>query len=353
MGSCVGIPTGPYYKAIYPEETEQVWSYRTKMGDFVLRMKSDSSYCYMSFIANREEGGLIISWSQTEGGIEAQCRIHVHKGSLEIDDLDTGEHFEINVLERTFSPFGARLNLDQPVDLAEILPGYAVIDPSKRKYTTSLHFMWTFNDGSLPKETQFKVPDILLGDRTIQLQSIKLIRYKKSGGGWWYTPVTNTAVKETKPAGKAFGSLFQTMVFKPADVIYEDEGTVRLSVASRGVSFVNKKGKKDYTQPWVSMDLFIEVLSGEPIQIENDQIDTPENISLSLKQYTTNDFSERLDHSSPPTFSEYYSLHGDSVRTYIAVIPGYHPKRFRVSMPRIDADGQEWLIEPFSFEYMP
>jgi hypothetical protein len=70
-----------------------------------------------------------------------------------------------------------------------------------------------------------------------------------------------------------------------------------------------------------------------------------------LEMYTTADISERLEH-----FVDYWQenkIFQDDNRESVIVIPGYQPKRLRVTLPQVDVNGHQWPIQPINFEYKP
>lgn len=361
LGSCAPIITGPSYQPIYPQKSQDVWSDRDGAGNAVLKMRW-SDQCTMDLQAYEDGGSFTLLWSQKEFTFHGKrlCQIHVHDGPVVIEDLDAGKRLDISIFQRQIL-LGLVLDIKQAVDLVAMLPDFAAVPVSERQYTLSLDLKRKFN-GFLPDEVQIQVPDIQLGDRHIQLPPLRLKRYERSGEGWWYAPATTKNVQDTKPAGKAFGSPFQTLVYKPADIWYEEKSVVRIRVVFRGRPFTWNGSERNDDESQIFGEIFIEVFGDEPVRLINDQVawhvsgDKSDKLVVvdkydwRLRRYTTTSLSERLDHLIPD-YTNTIGPFTDYWREFLVVIPGFHPNRFRVTLPRVDVNGHEWPIQPIEFKY--
>jgi len=316
--------------------------------------------CQMSLRAQETEKNLVLAWSQEElpHKGEKKCQFRVHDEPLQLEDLDTGSRLDIIIFQRSFE-YGPGLDIYQKVALVSLIPGFAAVPASERRYALSIKIERKFN-GPLPDKIQVQLPDLELGDRRIQLPPLRLKRYERSGKGWWYSPDGTREIKTTKPAGKSLGG--GHLVYKPADIWYEEQSLVRLSAAFRGDPYTwNPDYTKNGDESQIFGEVFFDIFGDKPIQLANDRIswhvpdDKEEqllpirNSKWMLKRYTTVNLSEDLDYL--PDYSGLKETYDDRDRTFLAEILNSRPKRFRVTLPSTDINGQAWPIQPIEFEY--
>ena len=319
---------------------------------------------------------LTLSWHHEEMGGRAnkKCEIHPSNEPILIEDLKTGSRKEIKIFQRAFPTlFCPALNLTQTVSLGELIPGFATVPESERRFTLALSIKRIFK-GPLPKVSHIQIPDIWIGKHHIQLPLLKLKRYKKSGSGWWYVPADNELIQKTRPAGSSLGG--GSLAFKPADVLYEKKSIVRIWVSFRGDPFTySNNGDKNNKQSDIYGQIFVEVFGDNPVRLKerhatwsipND--DSPkiinfEKLKWQLRRFTTTNLNERVDHLLGffETDNKYVSgkTHDDLHRKFVIEIPDYHPYRFKVTLPQVqlkvlmpsaDPNGYDWKIPPIEFK---
>ena len=302
----------------------------------------------------------MLVWRQSELPHRGKklCQVLVHDEPLLIEDLDTHNRLNITTFQRSFVN-GPGLDIDQAVSLVSLIPGFAAVPALKRRYALSIGLERTFS-GPLPDTVQIQLPDMQLGDRRIQPPPLKLRRYETSGKGWWYTPDGTRTVETTKPAGKSLGG--GTLAFKPADIWFEERSSVRLSATFRGDPFTwNSDYTRNTDESRVGGRVFFEISGDQPIKLANDRISwripgdkNEQSLSVTnskwrLERYTTVNLTETLDYL--PAYSGSEKAFNDRDRTFLAELPDFRPKRFRLTLPRIDLNGHAWPIQAIEFEY--
>ena len=356
LSSCGSLPSGPSYEPVYPEKPGYVWTYRSKAGDKVLRMRSGS--CFMEFRADFDGKDFSLSWAQEDSQVKGkpQCRINVQKGPVVVRNLDTGERSDIKVFQRSLL-FGPGFDIRQPVDLAAQIPGFAAVPKPKRRYALELKVERKIR-GALPDKVEIQLPAIALAGRRIEVPRLRLTRYERSGEGWWYAPVSGA--RQTEPAGRSLGEGQQ--VFKPADTWFEEPSRLRVSAVFRGNPFIwDPDFTKNKGMSEVYGEIYVEVLGDEPVRLTADRVGwrfsgeaadeflpVPKS-RWRLRRYTTADLAERLDHLQD--FSSPGKPYDDSRRDFRVVMPDFHPRRLTVTLPEVDASGHPWPIQPITFEY--
>ncbi len=218
--------TGPFYKPTYAEKERGVWSYRK--GDRVL-LNFKLAGCILRFNAGMKDETLEFYLYQTDF---SDCQVRIRDGAFVFEDLDTGSRREIDTFERTFNNYWVpSLAVDRAVELSSMIPGFAAVPASEQRYILSLVLKREFKS-ALPQEAIVQIPDFQLGERQYQLPPFRLVRYERSGTGWWYVPASIQEPVPTKPAGKMLGGGYA--VIKPPDTLYEEKSTIRVSTSFRG-----------------------------------------------------------------------------------------------------------------------
>jgi hypothetical protein len=357
LASCaVPVPHGAYYQPIYPEKSQYVWIKRDKEGagpPAELRMQSHG--CFLGLRANADEESFTFSWSQQEPGKANKCRIHVASQPLVLEDLDSGSRKDISTFRRVFRGTGPALDLDRTVNLDSVIPGFAAVLASSRRYTLSILLKRKF-EGSLPAVSRIQLPKISIAGRVVKPPALNLNRHANLlSPKDDYLPEAGLRVKDTALLAE-FGGAFGPLV-----IWHEEASLVRLGATFWGTpdSYDGNVRNKNVSQ--ILGRIYIEILGGEPIHLEEGRVswyapgdNTQQFIPVSrskwaLEMYTTANISERLEH-----FADYWQqnkIFKDGTREFVIVIPGYQPKRFRVTLPHVDVNGHEWSIQPIIFEF--
>ena len=355
VACAVPVAYGPYYQPIYPEKSEYVWVPRDTEGagpPASLRMRS--GLCFMGLRAETDKENFTLSWTQEEPG--ERCQIKVHGNSLLFKDLATDHQWVVGTFRRVFVGFEPGLNIGQTVDIESMIPGFAAVPASERRYTLSIILSRQFT-GPLPDTARIQLPDIATGERIITPPVLQLQRHRnelmhKDD----YVPI------DGRKLGKA--TLLSEFAGGSSDSVYiwhEENSLLRLAASFTGTpdshdGYVRKNNVSE-----IIGRVYIEVLGDQPVRLtdgqvawnvagdKQDHLVPVSNSRWILEMYTTTNLSERIDHL--PDYWQPDKTYSDLLRDYVVVIPGYQPKRFSVMLPHVFANEHEWPIMPIVFEY--
>lgn len=351
---------GPYYHPVFPENNTTSFSIGCGPGEGPPdRLGMEIDGCYASLSTRADEGNLwvLLDWE----GVSLygkECALEFYPEPLVIEDLDTGSRKEIKIFRRKCM-YDVSLDIDQPVDLLSHIPGFAAVPPSERRYTMAISLKRKFK-GPLPETSRIQLPDISVGSRIIKPPPLELIRHNVILSDYYdYIPVswTEEVTSETSVSG-AFGSIGSTPVY----VWHEESSLLRLAVLSRGYPYIfDNYGRpnKDFQQ--ISATIFVEVFGDEVVHLKDRQVawhvpGDRQGHSLSVKNnawylltYTTSHLSEHLRHL--PLYYDHDHKNGplQSYHNYRGVIPDFHPKKFRLTLPSAKMNGVDWPIPPIDF----
>ena len=390
----------PYYQPVYPETSgghkpgDSAWILSGgKSGGPPnrLRMRDDTRNCYLELTAMADEANFLLLWTVEKYGrnrITGQSCDDLQIGNepLMIEDLDSGQRMSIRRFNRRFSfPPALNAKLSETVDMAALIPGFAEVPAAERWYTLSISFRREF-EGKLPERVTIQLPSILVAGRSIQPPPLDLQRKDvPSTNIRAYVPLSykeipyTTAFKEFgKPPGAAsfrgpLGKTFSTGIY-----IWHEQEELRLAAGVMGreddlyIEFDKKSGGTG--NPFISGEIYAEVLSGSSIRLQDNHVlwqQTPGDVTpvaitpramsrWRLSIYPTMDYAELPKHFLAPILNQYnpnyenpsyIEQYDDWLRQFVFSIPNYQPKRIRVTLPPITANGKLWLIEPIEFHY--
>jgi hypothetical protein len=312
--------------------------------------------CFMGLRAKADEENFTLSWSQEEYG--NKCRIKVHGNSLELHDFDNDSHRIVSTFRRVFIGSGPDLNIHQGVDLASIIPGFAAVPASERRYTLALFVSRAFK-GSLPATTRIQLPDIVIGDRIITPPPLHLERHNTAlAPRDDYVPNVGQKVAGSTLSNEFIGRIGGSLV-----IWHEENSLFRLAASFVGTPYSydydSFETKKDESQ--IFGNIYVEVLGDRSVRLTDAQIawyvpgDKQDHLvpvsksKWQLNMYTTVDLAERLDHL--PDYSQSDTTFSDHRRDFVVVIPGYRPERFSIKLPLVTVNEHEWPLQPIMFEY--
>jgi hypothetical protein len=357
LASCVvPVPYGAYYYPTYPEKSQYVWIMRNNEGTGApeeLRMRSDG--CVMGLRAIADEENFTFSWSQQELGNAVKCRIHVHTQPLVLEDLDSGSQRDIRAFRRVFRGFGPALGLEEAVNLKSLIPGFAAVPASARRYTLSISLERKF-EGPLPEVSRIQLPEISIAGRAIKPPPLQLNRHANLlSSKDDYLPDNGKRVQDTVLLAEFGGSV------GPIVIWYEELPMLRLGAAFWGTpdSYDGNVRNKNVSE--ILGRIYVEIFGDGPIHLEEGGVtwyapgDTTQQFvpvsrsKWAIEMYTTADISEQLEN-----FADYWQQNKtfkDWYREFVILLRGYQPKHFRVMLPPVDINGHEWFTQPINFEY--
>lgn len=399
LSSCAApVIQGPYYLPVYPGAAGPTGKANTwipsggKGGAPTnrLRMRDDSGNCYLELTAMADEANFQLLWileKYDRNRITGQSCEELQIGSdpVVIHDLDSGQQMSIRRFSRRFSsPPSLNAKLSETVDLAALIPGFAAVPAEERWCTLSISFRREF-EGKLPERVTIQLSPILIAGRSIHLPPLDLQRKDvPSTNIRAYVPLSykeipyTTAFKEfgEPPDAASFrgplGKMFSSGIY-----VWHEQEELRLAAGFMGrednlyIEFDKKSGGTG--KPFISGEIYVEVLSGSAIRLQDNHVlwqtagdvtpvaITPRAMSRwRLSMYPTTGYAELPKHFlatilnpynpnyENPSYTEQYD---DWLRQFVFSIPNYQPKRIRVTLPPITANGKLWPIEPIEFHY--
>lgn len=345
---------GESFQPVYPEKPQVSWIIRH--GPLADKLRLKLGPCFMMVWADVVDGDFRLSWVQEDhpGG---QCQIHGKDEPLIVEDLTHHKRMDITTFTRVLL-VNVGFDISKKVDLQALIRGFASIPVSQQRYTLSLHFRREFNHALL-NSSDIQLPDIFIGDRRVQLPVLRLKRYKRSGDGWWYVPVSDENISGIRGIGPSlFGGGSRS--FKPADVWHEVDSVARFGAVFRGVPYTyNDDWTHNEDHSEIYGQIFVEVFGGKTIHYQGegafwsapgDEIPKPVSVEKSkweLKRYTTNSISDRLDHLQDYFKNRHFV---DRARKFWFEIPDYQPKHIKITLPQVEGSGHPWPILPIEFK---
>lgn len=352
------------YYPVYPEESKYAWVKTAKWGGPPFELRLRASTCFMGIKAYALGNQLVISWTHEELG--KTCEIYPSSEPLFLEDISTKNRLEVNVFQRVFPALGPSLSLEEPVNLKELIPGFADVPDAKQKYTLSYRIKRVFK-GKLPIESLIQLPDVWIDDQRIQLPELKLERYERSGDGWWYVP-PDIKTQKTRPVELGLGG--GTQVFKEADTWHKWSSVLRIAVSFRGDPFTYKEWSfsKNKSESEIYGEIFFEVVGNKSIHLGENRVmwmtqkdNSPQSIQIDksswlLKRFTTSNLSERLDYLQDSLKED--EKYNDGRRSFMIEVPNFNPRhlkvyipkiRFKVHLPNTNPDGYVWKVHPIEF----
>jgi hypothetical protein len=385
---------GSYYLPVYPgtsgehKPNDSAWiPSGGKSGSPTnrLRMRDDTGNCYLELTAMADEANFLLRWTLEKNHrnrITGQSCEELQIGSdpVVIEDLDSGQRMSIRRFNRSFLfPPALNAKLSETVDMAALIPGFAEVPAAERWYTLSISFRREFK-GKLPERVTIQLPPILVAGRSIQLLPLDLQRKDvPSTNIRAYVPLSykeipyTTALKEFgEPPGAASFRGPLGMMFSPGIYVWHEQEELRLAAGFMGreddlyIEYDKKSGGTG--NPFISGEIYAEVLSGSNIRLQDNHVlwqQTPGDVTpvaitpsrWRLSMYPTTDYAELPKHFLANPYNPNYEnpshieQYDDWQRQFIFSIPNYQPKRIRVTLPPITANGKLWPIEPIEFHY--
>ena len=309
----------------------------------------------MGLRASADEENFVFSWSQQELGNADKYRIHVHNRPLVLEDLDSNSQREISTFRRVFRGFGPALGLEEVVNLKSLIPGFAAVPASARRYTLSIYLKRKF-EGPLPEVCRIQLPEISIAGRAIKPPPLQLKRHANLlSSRDDYLPENGKRVQDTVLLAEFGGPA------GPVVIWYEELAMVRLGATFWGTpdSYDGNVRNKNVSE--ILGRIYVEIFGDESIHLEEGGVtwyvpgDTTQQFvpvsrsKWAIEMYTTANISEQLEN-----FADYWQqnkIFKDRHGEFVILLRGYQPRRFRVTLPPIDINGHEWSIQPIDFEY--
>lgn len=351
----IPLPYESTYCPIYPEKSPYVRTIKSSSAGPEDRIRLGAYKCFMTLRIKPDGNNLIMVWNA--GSPINVCQIDIDQSPVIIEDLDDIKTIKNSIFYRIFPIHSLVFNVDQKVDLVSLLPGFASVPKSDRRYTLSLELHRKI-DGPPPETTLIQLSQISIGSKVIKLEPLEFRLGKGlfSGGKGYknhYLLTTGKEVPEDSVLRKNAYHLYDNV-----QVWQEVDSKARFSAKLFAQWGHDKEKDKDVSNLWCK--IFIEILGDEIVQFMKPQFTwqlppekeeeriTQDLLNWELQMYTTTYLTEKFDHFPSDSQQNKYF---EKDRTLLMVIPNFQPKRIRVTLPPIKANGQGWPLRPIDFVY--
>lgn len=415
VGACaLPVVYGPHYRVIYPDadradkpsladatrpimapfqspeaikrsfesrkpEMREAWTF----GPAGTRLRLARGRCMMWLKAAGDDENFMLDWRIDR---YSGCDLSVASDPVLVEDMETGKRYEVRAFLRLFQNNPPGLSIHETVDLASSIRGFKEIPAAERRYTVSLPFRKEFN-GKLPDRLTIQLPPLWVGARKVQIPPLVLHRRSELLGPFsYYEPGVSKKMSSTFAVGEFGGSAVEGGLSEASferyrevkKLWYEQDGEIFLASSFIGREDMKKWG--GYYSSLIRGSIDIHVRSGLPIRLEDGHViwqqapgdEKPVLMPVkrySLIKYTTARYDDALSgrflgfdpaeryrgegvpYDAPDSDAKPIEPYVDKDTHLVVMIPGYQPKRVRVTLPKITVDGEVWPIHPIEFEY--
>lgn len=401
LGACaLPVVYGPHYRVIYPDadradkpsladatrpivapfqspeaikrsfeskkpSMREAWT----VGPAGTRLRLARGRCMMWLKAAGDDENFLLDWNidRSDG-----CDLSVASEPVSVEDMETGRRYEVRAFHRLFGAFPPGLSIRETVDLASSIQGFKDVPAAERRYTVSLPFRKEFN-GKLPDQISIQLPPLWVGARKVQIPPLVLHRRSELLRPInYYEPGVSKKMSSTFAFSEFVGRAVEggpSEAFEPYGEVkklwHEQDGEIFLASSFFGREDMKKWG--GHYSSYIGGSIDIHVRSGVPIRLEGGQVlwqqvpGDEKPVFMPVKRYNLIKYTTaRYDDALSGRFLPYDAPDPDAkpVEPYVdkdvhlaVIIPGYQPKRVRVTLPRITVDGEVWPIHPIEFEY--
>lgn len=361
-------------------EIREAWTF----GPAGTRLRLARGRCMMWLKAAGDDENFMLDWRIDR---YSGCDLSVASEPVSVEDMETGKRYEVRAFHRLFQNNPPGLSIHETVDLASSIQGFKEIPTAERRYTVSLPFRKEF-DGKLPDQLTIQLPPLWVGTRKVQISPLVLHRHSELLGPFSaYEPRVSKKMSNSFAFGEFAGIAVKGGLSEAAfDVRYgevknlwpEQDGEIFLASSFTGREDMKKWG--GHYSSLIRGSIDIHVRSGVPIRLEDGHVtwqqapgdEKPVLMPVkrySLIKYTTARYDDALGgrflgfdpaeryrgegvpYDAPDSDAKPIEPYVEKDIHEVVLIPGYQPRRVRVTLPKILIDGEEWLIHPIEFEY--
>jgi hypothetical protein len=361
LGGCVlPAPHGPYYQPIYPDMDESRpgsgWLPSSgKAGGSSNRLRIGLGMpCHMEISALSDTSNFLLSW-RFERRItpNRECVYQVGPQPLVLEDIDAGRQYNVTSVRRIFPVTKPTLKLSHDESIE--VPDLVNLPVQQRTYTISLPLKHEFK-GKLPEAVAVQLPEVRVGDVSIQPPVLNLKKFESGGNVRAYLPVdalplTNTnAIRDFGMRADAFSTRGSLASFNPGvSLWYEKNGLVRIATSFSGR---DDPSPPFWVNPFIWGEIHIQVLSDSRISLPNPRVQWSQGPEVRDKATIQIDPSRWQLTMYATTPNDELQFHGGPHDThFIATLPTAQPRHVRAILPSLSNASQTWPIKPIQFEY--
>ncbi len=362
LGGCVlPAPHGPYYLPIYPDMDESKpgsgWLPSSgKAGGSSNRLRIGLGMpCHMEISALSDTSNFLLSW-RFERRItpNRECVYEVGPQPLVLEDIDTGRQYAVTSVRRIFVSV-TKPELILSHDLSPEIPAMRDLAADQRTYTVSLPLRHEFK-GKLPEVVTVQLPEIKVGDVSIQLPALNLKKVESGGNIRAYLPVdamplTNTdAIRDFGMRADSFSTRGSFASFNPGvSLWYGKKGLVRIATSFSGR---DDPSPPFWVNPFIWGEIHIQVLSDSRIRLLNPHVQWNQGPGADDRAMIQIDPSRWRLTMYATTPNDALQFKGGPHDThFIATLPAVQPRHVRAILPALSDASHAWPIQPIHFEY--
>lgn len=361
VGACA-IPSGhgPYYRPIYtdlnaPGNRMKAWTVapgKSSGPQNRLRFKVDQSCIVELSSIVADDSDFLFSWRLERWGekLDDRCRYRVSDDGILIEDVERGFRHVSHTVHRIFN--GSKPNLSFEAGMAAHAPLFSEIPVEQRTYTVSIPFRLNVN-GKIPESISLQLPDIKLGTRLIKTPLLTLNKVDTGGNIRAYVPV-NVLPLANADAIRFFGMpahYYSTSgsfaSFHPGVAMwYEEKGEIRLASSFSGRDDINDS----LIKPGIWGEILIQVMSGSGIAFPDQKVIWRRDKGELIFQYIDSSRLALTSYTTRPNDVLAYSINDKDVH-FIALLPRFRPALARVTLPKMEINGNAWPVRSIDFEF--
>ena len=371
LNACA-IPTiqGPYYHPNYPELVSHpelvgprgggAWlpsSGKSGAPPYRIRVGHSATH-FMEVSVTADEENFLLAW-RFNCGVQ-RCNKQVENRPILVEDLDSGKQVPVETVRLIFLD-PARPQVDLMKGLAASIPAFAEVRADQQRYTITIPLQHEF-DGPLPERVRIQLPPITVGEQSIPLPPLVLLKQETGSKIRGYAPASFQALSRTAAFSNFAGAFMATSTSGTFGSFtsgsypwFERKGEIILSASFMGRDDV---APNLWEKPFIMGEVKVLVLSGSSLKLEGDSVawqQTPDEKQAvkvpirasghagNLSMYTTklND-KTTLRHPDGSVVSQ---------QLWLAVIPKLQPKKVRITFPEVALEGKPLPLKPIEFEY--
>jgi hypothetical protein len=364
--SACAIPTiqSPYYHPNYPElvgpEGGGAWlpsSGKSGAPPYRIRIGHSATH-FMELSVTADEENFVLAW-RFNCGVQ-RCNTQVENRPILVEDLDSGKQVPVETVRRIFLGT-ARPQVDLMKDLAVSIPAFAEVNADQRRYTISIPLRHEF-DGPLPERVSIQLPPITVGEQSIPLPPLVLLKQETGKNIRAYAPASYQALSRTTAFTNFAGASTATLTsgsfgfFTPATYSwFERKGEIMLSASFMGRDDIQPKL---WEKPFIAGEVKVLIMSGSIFKLEGNSVtwlQTPDEMQAVQVPIRTDRHSGNLSMYTTKPHDRTTLLFPDGTvigeQLWLAVMPKLHPKKVRITFPEVALEGKPLLLKPIEFEY--
>ena len=311
----------------------------------------------MEVSATADEENFLLAWRFS---CAAQlCDVQMANRPLLVEELDNGKQASVETVRRIFQNSGPQVDLSR--GLAASIPVFAEVPADQRRYTVSIPLRYDF-DGPLPERVRIQLPPVTVGEQSIPLPPLELLKQETGRKIRAYVPADYQALSRTTAFSDFVGAsaaVSTTGTFgsftAPSYLWFERKGEVMLTASFMGR---DDPAPPFWKTPFIAGEIKALILSDRKFKLNENSITwqqtTGERPAVkvpvksggrngNLSMYTTRPHDKATLHYPDGTVVD--------DQLFLALVPKWRPKKARITFPEVVLEGRPLRLKPVEFEY--